>query len=460
VSPSIHALVDEGLGNSAYLVDLGDGRALAVDPSRDLRQLRALAQRHRLRVAFTAETHLHADFVSGSVQLAAVDGTTVVASAAGARDFPHRGLVEGEEVDFGGLRLRALATPGHTLEHLSYLLLDGAVPLAVFTGGSLIVGSAARTDLSGDGRTEELARAQYRSVRRLVSELPDDTPVLPTHGAGSFCSAPAGSKRTSTIGREKATNPLLATPDEDTFVRALVGGLGSYPPYFARLGEINRHGPDPVAEPVSLRGLDAATVREMLPSGARIVDVRPIADYSAAHVAGSLSIQLRPAFATWLGWLADPNRPLVVVRNSDQDPDEILWQALKIGYENIAGELSGGIEAWRSVGGLVAETPLVSASQVRDGEAAGSTVLDIRQAAEYAANHAPGAVNLELGRLTDSAVAIAGPPNEQLVVMCGHGERAMSAASLLEAAGRRYVAVFAGGPDEWPSAASVQPRHE
>jgi hydroxyacylglutathione hydrolase len=459
VNSSIHALVDEGLGNSAYLVDLGDGRALAVDPSRDLRQLRALAERHRLHVAFAAETHLHADFVSGSIQLAATGGTSVVASAAGARAFPHRGLAEGDEVDLGGLRLRALATPGHTLEHLSYLLLDGAAPLAIFTGGSLIVGSAARTDLSGDERTEDLARAQYRSLRRLVSELADDTPVLPTHGAGSFCSAPRGGERTSTIGREKATNPLLAAPDEDSFVTALLGGLGTYPPYFARLGEINRQGPEPVAEPVSLPELDAATVRAMLASGAQIVDVRPIAEYSAAHVPGSLSIELRPAFATWLGWLADRDRPIVVMRGSDQDPDEILWQALKIGCENIAGELSGGIDAWRSAGGPVAKTRLVTAGQVRDGEAAGSAVLDIRQASEYAAKHALGAVNLELGRLTELAVAMVDPPNEPLVVMCGHGERAMSAASLLEAAGRRDVAVFAGGPDEWSSAARPRARH-
>jgi rhodanese-related sulfurtransferase len=197
----------------------------------------------------------------------------------------------------------------------------------------------------------------------------------------------------------------------------------------------------------------------MLSSGAQLVDVRPIADYSAAHVPGSVSIELRPAFATWLGWLTDPNRPIVVMRGSDQDPDEVLWQALKIGFENIAGELSGGIEAWRSAGGPVAETRLVTAGQVRGGEAAGSTVLDIRQASEYASSHALGAVNLELGRLIHLAVASVDPPNEPLVVMCGHGERAMSAASLLEAAGRRDVSVFAGGPDEWSSATGTQARH-
>jgi glyoxylase-like metal-dependent hydrolase (beta-lactamase superfamily II) len=232
-------LVDEGLGNSAYLLDVGDGRALAVDPPRDLRALRTAATRRGLTVAWAADTHLHADFLSGARQLAATDGATVLASAAGRRAFDHRGLVDGDEVDLGGLTLRALATPGHTDEHLSFLLLDGAVPVGVFTGGSLIVGSTARTDLLGDARTIELARAQYASLHRLA-RFPDVTAVWPTHGAGSFCSAPPGAARTTTIGVEKAGNPLLAAPDADTFVDRLVGSLGSYPAYFAWLAEANR----------------------------------------------------------------------------------------------------------------------------------------------------------------------------------------------------------------------------
>ena len=235
-------LVDEGLGNSAYLADLGDGRALAVDAPRDLRALRQAASRRGLRMAFAADTHLHADFLSGAVQLAADDGVTVLAAAAGHRAFPHTALADGDEVDLGGLTLRALATPGHTDEHLSYLLLDGTRELGVFTGGSLIVGSAARTDLLGASRAGELARAQYRSLRRLTA-LPDVTGVWPTHGAGSFCSAPPGTARVTTIGAEKAANPLLAEPDEDTFARHLVASLGSYPAYFARLAEVNRRGP-------------------------------------------------------------------------------------------------------------------------------------------------------------------------------------------------------------------------
>ncbi len=232
--PQLTPVLDEGLGNSAYLVDLGDGRALAVDPPRDLRALRAAGRCAGLRVAYAADTHLHADFLSGARQLAATDGARILASAAGDRTFDHVRLGDDDEVDLGGLTLRALATPGHTNEHLAFLLSDGTIPLGVFTGGSLIVGAAARTDLLGPEQTEPLARAQYQSVRRLTT-LPDETEVWPTHGAGSFCSAPPTNRRTSTIGEQKATNRLLAAPDEDAFVTQLLAGLGSYPAYFAWL---------------------------------------------------------------------------------------------------------------------------------------------------------------------------------------------------------------------------------
>ncbi|WP_433258080.1 MBL fold metallo-hydrolase [Streptosporangium sp. CA-135522] len=430
-------VVDEGLGNSAYLVDLGEGRALAVDASRDLRALRAQAERRGLKVTFAADTHLHADFLSGAVQLAATDDAQVLASAAGERAFDHVGLHDGEEVDLGGLRLRALATPGHTGEHLSFVLLDGARELGVFTGGSLIVGAAARTDLLGPEQTEPLARAQHRSLRRLAA-LPDATAVWPTHGAGSFCSAPPGAERVSTIGAEKATNPLLRAPDEDTFVQQLLAGSGSFPPYFLRLAEANRLGPRLVDQP-RLTPLSAAAVRALLAQGAALVDVRPASDFAAGHIPGAISIPLRAQFASWLGWLLEAVTPYVIVRNSDQDPAEICWQAVKIGYEAFAGELA---EAWD---GPTSAVPMVRAGQV-DGAVG---VLDVRQDSEYAAGHVPGAAHVELGDLPARAAAL---PDEPTVVMCGHGERAMTAASLLARAGRRQMRVLDGGPQEWVKA--------
>ncbi|WNM35784.1 MBL fold metallo-hydrolase [Streptomyces sp. Li-HN-5-11] len=433
-------LVDTGLGNSAYLVGLGDGRALGVDASRDLRALRHAAGRRGLTVAFAADTHLHADFLTGAVQLAHDGGATILASAAGRRSFPHRGLTDGDEIDLGGLTLRALATPGHTDEHLSFLLLDGARELGVFTGGSLIVGSAARTDLLGADRAEELARAQYRSLRRLA-ELPDHVAVWPTHGAGSFCSAPPGAERTTTVGTQKLTNPLLTAADEDTFVRQLLGSLGSYPAYFDRLAEANRRGPAVLdAEPV-LPTLTAHDVRRLLGQGAEVVDVRPIADFAAGHIPGAVSIQLRDQFATWLGWLVPDDAPLVFVTNPGQDLAELTWQALKIGYDRLAGHLP--MTAWAADGGEQRTIELLTADRMAD-----RPVLDIRQQSEHKAGHVPGAVGIELGDLPTRT----GEAPSQAIVHCGHGERAMTAASLLQRAGRHDLAVLAGGPHDWARA--------
>jgi hydroxyacylglutathione hydrolase len=424
-------------------VDLGDGRALVVDVSIDLRAAWEAARRRGLTLAFAADTHLHADFVSGTRQLAATEGTQVLASAAGHREFAHTGLRDEDEVDLGGLRLRALATPGHTHEHLSFLLLDGENPVGVFTGGSLLVGAAARTDLVASDRTEALARQQYASLRRLGT-LPDEVAVWPTHGAGSFCSAPPGTQRTSTIGREKATNPLLRAEDEDAFVTALLGSLGSFPPYFLRLAEVNRRGPAVLEADPGLPVLEVAAVRALLADGAQLIDVRPVPEFAAAHVPGAVSIPLRPVFASWLGWLAPHDRPLVVLHGTDQDPDEVAWQAAKIGYTNLAGALAGGLDAWRAAQHPVARTRLVHADEIGPRR-----VLDIRQTAEFAAGHLPGAAHVELGDIADRAGEL---PREPMVVMCGHGERAMGAASLLEQAGHRDLAVLDGGPDDWTRA--------
>ncbi len=441
VSPAIIPVVDEGLGNSSYVVDLGDGSVLVVDPPRDLRAVRSVVEAARLRVRFVADTHLHADFLSGALQLAHDDGAQVLAAATGRRSFAHRGLRDSDQVDLGGLRLTTMATPGHTDEHVAFVLLDGEHPLGVFTGGSLIVGSAARTDLLGPERAEELASAQYGSLRR-VAMLPEPTLVWPTHGAGSFCSAPPAAERISTIGRELATNPLLRAPDEATFVRTLLGSLGSYPPYFARLGEVNRRGPRVLpAQSGALAPITAAHVARRRADGALVVDVRPVPDYAAMHIPAALSIPLRGQFATWLGWLAPPDTPLIIVRNDDQDPAEVIWQALKVGYEWVAGELAGGMPAWSAAGHSTAAIELVTAQDL-----GGRRVLDIRQRPDFTDGHLPNATNVELGYLAATANQL---PHEPTVVMCGHGERAAGGASLLEAAGRSDVAVLIGGPEDW-----------
>jgi hydroxyacylglutathione hydrolase len=444
----IQPIVDEGLGNAAWLVDLGDGRALMVDPSRDPIPYLDLARQRGLRVACTAETHLHADFLSGSRELAAACDARILAPRASALAFDHQGLEDDQEVDLGGLRLRALATPGHAPEHLAYLLLDDGRPLAVFSGGALLVGAVARTDLVAPEQTEPLALAAWRSLHQRLLTLPDELAVYPTHGAGSFCAAASGGQRTTTIGAERTTNPLLRVPDADAFVARLLGGQGSFPPYFLRLRARNQAGP-PLLGPDwrVLPALPLEQVRELVAGGAVLVDARPIDRFAAGHAPGALSIALRPQFASWLGWLVDDTRPMVVVLDHDQDRNELVRQCRTIGYDRLAGELAGGMAAWRAAGLPEQHTPIVAAEHL--GEAPGA-VLDVRQSSELAAGYVPGAVTLELGAL--AAIGPRGVPHGPLTVMCRHGERAMTAASLLERDNGRQAQVLLGGAEQWQAA--------
>lgn len=434
-------LVDEGLGNSAYVVDLGDGGALVIDPERDPRPYLGELERRGLTPRFVVETHLHADFVSGGRELTAA-GAQLLAPAGSELTYDHRPLHDGDELELGGLTFEVIATPGHTPEHLAYLLRDGSRPVALFSGGTLMAGGVARPDLLSAELTEPLARAAYRSIHQRLLTLPDELVVYPTHGGGSFCSVAGGGERTTTIGQKRMSNPLLAgDADEDTFVARLLGGLGTYPPYFLELREVNRAGPAIHGrQPPVLVSLDLETFDRAVADGAEVVDVRQIGPFAAGHVPGSLSNPWRGQFATWLGWLVDRTRPVVFIADDTVDRNDLVWAASTVGFEHLVGELAGGLDVWREAGRPVATTPLIDA----DG-ADGRRVLDIRQTSESTAGHVPGTAHVELGAL---AAGPDGVPATSLLVHCGHGERAMSAASLLQRAGHDDVAVLAGGPDE------------
>lgn len=435
---------DEGLGNQSYVVALEDGHALVIDASRDPLPYLRVAERLDRRIAFAAETHLHADFIAGSRELAD-QGASILAPRAAALEASYRPLEDGDGVSLGRLTLRAMATPGHTPEHLAYLLLEGSTSLALFSGGALIPGSAARTDLIDPEQTEPLARELFRSVRQQVGDLPDDLVIYPTHGAGSFCSSGAGGQRTTTLGQERQNNPVLTARDEDTFVRAFLSGFGSYPTYFRRLREINRQGAQLYGPTLpALEALSVADVRRSLAAGATLIDVRPYRDFAEGHIPGAISIALRPAFASWLGWLAPADSPLLFLLQDNQDRRDLVTQCLKIGYENLRGELAGGIAAWREAG--LHETSV--ALRVL-GDDFGPALLDVRQADEWQRGHLPGARHVELGSLMDSAPL---DPRGPLTIYCGHGERAMTAASLLERRGRQHLAVVEGGFEAWVDA--------
>ncbi len=437
----VHEFVDEGLGHTSYVVDLDNATAAIIDPPRFVAAHEALAKRDGFAIVWTIDTHSHADYVTGSPGLAARVGATFVAPGASRLVTPHRPITDGERVALSAkFALVAIATPGHTPDHHAYVLEADGRPVAVFTGGSLMVATVGRTDLCGPDLARPLAHQMYRSLRRF-DDFTDDVAVYPTHGAGSFCSAPGAVERTSTLGRERATNALLRTLDEDDFVERLVAGFATFPSYFARLPELNRQGPLRYDTVPALARLDANDLERRIGAGAIVVDARPFAAFGAGHIAGSLSNTLRPVFATFLGWLVAPDQPLVFVLDANQDRDELVRQCLDVGLETLIGELDGGIAAW-----VANERPLATIPVV-DIEHVSATLVDVRQTNEYAAGHIPGSDNIELAEIANTELTA-----RPLTLMCGHGERAMTAASILTNTGRSNVAVLNGGPDTWAAA--------
>lgn len=439
----VYRLADKGLGNSAWLVDLGDGSSLVVDPSRDPRVPLQRAGEAGLKIRWVAETHLHADFISGGLDLSnEVSEAKLIAPADADLDYPHEPVREPMDVDLGGLVLRPLATPGHTPEHLAYLLLDDGRPEALFSGGTLIVDGVARPDLVSSDLTEPLARSAWRSITERLLTLPDDLPVYPTHGGGSFCSAGAPDRPATTIGEQRRSNPLLQVDSEDAFVKRLLDDLGTFPPYFLRLRDINRRGPRLYGTITPrLASLGPDEVERRREAGAQLIDVRPIDRYANRYIPKSLSIELRGQFATWLGWLVeDPDTPLVFIVDDDQDRDDLVRQCLKVGYENLSGELADDVSAWEKSGRQTASIELT------DVPPAGRTVLDVRQRSEWESGHIPGAQHVELGELPSATRDL---PNEPVITHCMHGQRSMTAASILERSGREDIAVFTGSPTDW-----------
>jgi glyoxylase-like metal-dependent hydrolase (beta-lactamase superfamily II)/rhodanese-related sulfurtransferase len=440
----IVGIANAGLGHTSHVVGLGDGAALVVDPARFPDRQRSLATERGWTLRWTADTHSHADYISGSPELAA-DGATFLASRGVGLELDHRPVDPGETLPLAsGVELRSIPTPGHTPDHLAYLLVVEGAPAALFSGGSLMVGALGRTDLLGDEHREELARALFRALRSEILTLPDDLVVYPTHGAGSFCSAPAGAARTTTIGAERATNPLLGIDDEDRFVAELLAGLGSFPGYFRELPERNRCGPRVYSSVPRLARLDPATIRSHLAAGAALVDARSVEAYSVGHVPGSLSIAHRPAFASWLGWLVQLDRPIVFVLDEDVDRIDLVRQSLTVGHEHLVGELDGGVDAWTAAGLALEQTPLLDPDDV------GGLLVDVRQRPEWDAGHLAGSVHVELAALGSATL-----PSGPLTVLCGHGERAMTGASILQAAGRSAVAAVRGAPQEVAAASGI-----
>jgi hydroxyacylglutathione hydrolase len=440
--------VHEGLGNSSYIVDLGNAKAVVIDPDRTVQRYVAVLNTNGLEVSGIFETHLHADFVSGGRELASRTGAAIFIAEEAAAKFAHQAVRGGQTLQLNGFEAAAIASPGHTPEHLSYVFKAAAGPPVLFSGGSLIVGGAARTDLISAVMTESLTRSQFRTVRQAFSSLPDETVLLPTHGGGSFCSTGSGQERTSTLGQERRGNPILFMEHEDEFAGWFPTTFPAVPDYFYRLRAVNQAGPRLREEIAGPKALDAGQFASLLDKSV-VIDGRSKEEYAEGHVPGSLSNPYRDSYAVWLGWLVPEKANLLFVADESQI-DAIVDQSLLVGYERFSGWLKGGMQAWESSARECRRTELMDAPRALRYLREGALALDVREPDEYRSGHLPDALHIPLGSLAKNVDRI--PSSRPIVVYCGHGERASTAVSLLERAGMRDLVNLDGGAEAWEGA--------
>lgn len=441
-----------GLADNTYLLPVGND-AVLVDPQRDAWRFLAAAESRGLTLRYVLETHVHNDYVSGALEINAATGAEVAAPAGGNYRFPHMRMAEGDEIVLGDVALRAMETPGHTPEHVSYVVYEAGrtAPSAVFSGGSLILGSAGRTDLLGAERAEELARAQYRSLRRLV-DLPSETRVLPTHGPGSFCaSAGSWTERTSTVGEQRRRNPALRAVDEESFLRSQLSGLPLFPEYYHHMAGINRAGPAVLGDLPALTPLSAEEVARSTEAGAWVVDGRDRLSFAAGHVPGSINVELDDMFATYLGWVVPFGASFVLVlpEPTEVKGKEALTQLVRIGYERVEGYLAGGVEAWRSTGRSIDAYPVATVDELCATYEPnnGIRVLDVRQPKEWAEGLIPGSLQIFVGDLNGRLGRF--PRDREVWAICASGRRASIAASLMDREGIPVRLVSRGGVSDW-----------
>jgi glyoxylase-like metal-dependent hydrolase (beta-lactamase superfamily II)/rhodanese-related sulfurtransferase len=403
------------------------------------------AAAHGLRITWVLETHLHADFVSGHRELAARTGATIGIGSKAEAQYPHRGLREGDEIPIGGARLRALETPGHTPEHLSFLVFERAgdsEPWGVLTGDTLFVGDVGRVDiLSSRLPVEELAGMMYDSLHGKLLRLPDATRVYPAHGAGSLCGRGIRAESWSTIGQERALNPALQDHGRAAFIAEATRDVPETPIYFLHSRDTNREGPSLDAERPLPPALEPRAVAERVRAGAILLDTRSEEDFAAGHPKGALYVGLDGQYASWVGTLLGPETSIVLVTESDR-VEEAVMRLARVGYENVAGTLAGGFAAWRAAG-----LPTSTLELVRAGGTAptGWKLLDVRRDPEWRSHRYASAIHIPLSELSTRLGEL--DAEAPWLVICAGGYRSVIGASLLLRAGFARVASLTGGLD-------------
>jgi hydroxyacylglutathione hydrolase len=463
----IRRLFDHQLAQASWLVGCAaTGEAIVVDPNRRIEQYLDAAREEGLRVTHVTETHIHADFISGSRELAARTGARLLLSAEGGADwqYGYAGaanatlLHDGDSFMVGRVRFEARHTPGHTPEHLSFLVTDTATadrPIGAFTGDFIFVGDVGRPDLLERaahvaGSMDASARALFHSLQRF-RQLPDYLQLWPGHGAGSACGKALGELPQTTLGYERISNWAFGIDDEETFVREVLAGQPEPPRYFAQMKRINRDGPRERAAGALPPELDAAALGRLLEAGAVVVDLRPAAQFAERHVAGSISIPDGRQLLTWAGWLLPYDRDIHLLGVDRARIGAVLADLAMIGLDRVTGWFPPAVvDAWGGSGGGIESVPQWTPAQLAAERIRGDVqVVDVRWADEWAAGHIGGAAHVPVPDLAAQLATL--PAGATLVMHCQGGGRSGIAAGLAQAAGRKVVNL-AGGYGAWVAA--------
>ncbi len=438
------------LAHASYMLASG-GEAVVVDPQRDVDIYLKAAEEHGAKIRHIFETHLHADFVSGHNELAARTGATIYIGASAGAAFPHVGVRDGFDLRVGKARISVLETPGHTLESVCLVITDeekSSKPWAVLTGDTLFLGDVGRPDLSKTHTPKQLAGLLYDSLHNKLLKLSDDVLVYPAHGAGSLCGRNMRAERSSTIGTERLTNYALQIESREEFARQLTENLPTRPEYFLQDAEINRAGAASLSELPTLAPITAIELKALLDDGVIALDVRPGDQFAAAHVPGSINIALSGQFATWAGTVLGLSARPVLIAESPEQLSEAHLRLARVGIEDARGYLKDGIAGWKQAGLPLADTPQISAQDLRRRlQADQSRVLDVRREPEWQGGHIEEASWWPLDNFKVAAPEI--DRDAPVAVHCKSGYRSMIACSLLQRAGFRNVTNVVGGFDAW-----------
>jgi rhodanese-related sulfurtransferase/glyoxylase-like metal-dependent hydrolase (beta-lactamase superfamily II) len=443
------------LAHASYAVSSGRSMAI-IDPQRDIDIYLEASSRAGARIDSIIETHLHADFVSGHLELAGRTGAKIYLGEGSNAAFPHVAVRDGDFIEFGDCRIEFLQTPGHTLESICAVMRDKsdpAAPPAVFTGDTLFVGDVGRPDLSPTHTPRELARILFRSLHDKLLKLPDETIIYPAHGAGSLCGKQMSAESSSTIGAQKRSNYALLAPGEDEFVSLLTDSMPARPEYFAREVELNRQGAAPLSELGEMPALGPDDVVRLQGEGAIVVDTRPAMQFSAAHVPGSIHIALNGQYASWAARILGLDTRLVIVGEDPEHVRESRMRLARVGVENVVGYLDAGVAGWVRAGLPLEYIPHVSVQELMDlweREANRIVILDVREPGEVAAGAIENSVRIPLGELAPHVDSL--DRSKLVVVHCKGGYRSSIATAILRRAGFQDIASLTGGFDAWKAA--------